>query len=253
MPSQASLQKRTNRKSLFVGAAISVTVALAVTLPGANAYLHAATPLGGSRFVGQRYGDLVSPSQQPHVDQRQQQRRQRRMVVEAKKGKPNVPINQRGDYMQKQRMQDQMAMMKPEAGGYPLFNLYVRTPRANMWYPCGTLKGDDRSKQLVDGWIQNGFGLGGMIKGNIDKSVAGSLYAKEDSIKRLSEQICKTYPALKAAKKDFTFGYKIEYENLDEKQDVTILSEDMNSGGMLAGPLDGLRNAFGRLGASADE
>ena len=50
-------------------------------------------------------------------------------------------------------------------------------------YPCGTLKGDDRSKQLVDGWIQNGFGLGGMIKSNIDKSVAGSLYAKEDSIK----------------------------------------------------------------------
>ena len=55
------------------------------------------------------------------------------MVVEAKKGKPNVPINQRGDYMQKQRMQDQMAQMKPEAGGYPLFNLYVQTPRANMW------------------------------------------------------------------------------------------------------------------------
>ena len=74
-----------------------------------------------------------------------------------------------------------------------------------------------------------------------------------DDTTGLSEQICKTYPALKAAKKDFTFGYKIEYENLDEKQDVTILSEDMNSGGMLAGPLDGLRNAFGRLGASADE
>jgi len=250
MPSQASSQKRTNRKSLFVGAAISATVALLVTTPpGANAYLHAAAPLGGSRFVGQRCGDLMSPSQQLQVDQRQQQRRQRRMVVEAKKGKPNVPINQRGDYMQKQRMQDQMAMMKPEAGGYPLFNLYVRTPRANMWYPCGTLKGDDRSKQLVDGWIQNGFGLGGMIKSNIDKSVAGSLYAKEDSIKRLSEQICKTYPALKAAKKDFTFGYKIEYENLDEKQEVTILSQDMASGGMF----DGLRNAFSRLGASAAE
>ena len=56
-----------------------------------------------------------------------------------------------------------------------------------------------------------------------------------DDTTGLSEQICKTYPALKAAKKDFTFGYKIEYENLDEKQDVTILSEDMNSGGM-AGP-----------------
>ena len=59
--------------------------------------------------------------------------RTEQLVVEAKKGKPNVPINQRGDYVQKQRMQEQMANMKPESGGYPLFNLYVRTPRANMW------------------------------------------------------------------------------------------------------------------------
>ena len=110
-------------------------------------------------------------------------------------------------------------------------------------YPCGTLKGDDRSKQLVDGWIQNGFGLGGMIKGNIDKSVANSLFGQEDSVKKLADQICKTYPALKSAKKDFTFGYKIEYDNLEEKQEVTILTKELAEGG----PLDGIRNALSRF------
>ena len=87
----------------------------------------------------------------------------------------------------------------------------------------------------MDGWIQNGLGLGGMIKGNIDKSV--------DSVKKLADQICKTYPALKSAKKDFTFGYKIEYDNLEEKQEVTILTKELAEGG----PLDGIRNALSRF------
>ena len=32
---------------------------------------------------------------------------------------------------------------------------------------------------------------------------------EDDSIKKLSDQIVKTYPALKKAKKDFIFGYKV--------------------------------------------
>ena len=51
-----------------------------------------------------------------------------------------------------------------------------------------------------------------------------------DDTTGLSEQICKTYPALKAAKKDFTFGYKIEYDNLEEKQEVTILTKELAEG-----------------------
>ena len=31
----------------------------------------------------------------------------------------------------------------------------------------------------------------------------------DDSIKKLSDQIVKTYPALKKAKKEFIFGYKV--------------------------------------------
>jgi len=48
------------------------------------------------------------------------------------------------------------------------------------------------------------------------------------------------YPALKANKAGLEFGYKIEYEALTTKQEVTILTADM----VKAGPLDAVKNFF---------
>jgi len=57
-------------------------------------------------------------------------------AMEMKKGKPNVPVQMRGQYARQQEMaamRDQMiAASKPGPDGLPVFNLFVRSPRANM-------------------------------------------------------------------------------------------------------------------------
>lgn len=141
--------------------------------------------------------------------------------------------------MAQQKMRDQMKQMRPESNGFPIFNLYVQTPRANMWYPCGNLQGDERSKSLVDGWMSNSMGMGGIVKGNIDKSIAASVFAG-NAFENLKNQVVQLYPALKNAKNELEFGYKIEYDGLEDavgKQEVTILSQEMSEG-----PLDKLKN-----------
>lgn len=111
-----------------------------------------------------------------------------------------------------------------------------------MWYPCGAFAGDSQSKQLVDGWQANALNLGAVVKGNIDRSVAGSIFAKEESTKRMVDQVVRMYPALKDSKKSLIFGYKIEYEGLEEeKQKISIITPEMGS----KGPLDNLRKMFG--------
>lgn len=56
--------------------------------------------------------------------------------MEMKKGKANVPPQMRGQYARQQEMQsmreDMEAASKPGKDGLPVFNLFVRTPRANM-------------------------------------------------------------------------------------------------------------------------
>lgn len=133
-------------------------------------------------------------------------------------------------------------MMRPESNGMPVFNLFVQTPRANMWYPCGSFVGDTNAKNLVEGWIGNSLGMGGVLKGQIDRSVAGTLFKEADSRRKLVKNIVAQYPALKSAQKDLTFGYKIAFEGLEEAkgpQEMMILTEDMKKG-----PLDGIREAF---------
>ena len=53
-----------------------------------------------------------------------------------KKGKANVPPQMRGMYAKQQEMaamrQQMIAASKPGADGLPVFNLFVRTKRANV-------------------------------------------------------------------------------------------------------------------------
>jgi hypothetical protein len=57
-------------------------------------------------------------------------------VWEMKKGKANVPPQMRSQYKRQQEMeamrQEMIAATKPGSDGLPVFNLFVRTPRANM-------------------------------------------------------------------------------------------------------------------------
>merc|ERR1719506_1212495 len=84
--------------------------------------------------------------------------------LEMKKGKANVPPMMRSQYKQQQNMNSMREQMieaqSVGADGIPIFNMYVKSSKgAGMWYPCGSFKGDERTKALIDS--QDGF-LGGM-------------------------------------------------------------------------------------------
>jgi len=53
----------------------------------------------------------------------------------------------RAQYKKQKEMRQMAGQMseaqKPGEDGLPVFNLYVRTKKANLWYPCGSFKGDD--------------------------------------------------------------------------------------------------------------
>lgn len=135
-----------------------------------------------------------------------------------KKGKPNVPPQMRGQYKRAQEMQSMREQMTeaqaPGADGFPVFNLYVRTKVANMWYPCGSFKGDDRSAALASNYRDQGL-LAGMSKKQLDGGVAGSLYRDLDKMK---DSVCRGYPQLRKSRDDLEFGYKLAYDGLGEEQ-----------------------------------
>ena len=124
-----------------------------------------------------------------------------------KKGKgQRIPINQRGEYMKRQKMIDaKNAMEANRPSGVPIFKLYVRPKFGGMWVPCGDLAGDERAKSMVNAWM-SGF-MSDMYKSNIDKGVARSLFNQGDAF---SENLIKSYKPFKNFKPaDLEFGYKV--------------------------------------------
>jgi len=175
--------------------------------------------------------------------------------IEMKKGKSNVPITMRAQYERSKEMakmrEEMEANQRPGADGLPVFNLFVRTKRANvsesrsnlllqshlnvyiilnnqsffhqnshdfiwfqLWYPCGSFKGDERSGALCASYRDGGF-LSGTSKNQLDAGVAGSLYRDQAQLK---ETICRAYPQLRKSKDELEFGYKLAYEGLDEEK-----------------------------------
>eukprot|EP00548_Thalassiothrix_antarctica_P000841 CAMPEP_0194146042 /NCGR_PEP_ID=MMETSP0152-20130528/19360_1 /TAXON_ID=1049557 /ORGANISM="Thalassiothrix antarctica, Strain L6-D1" /LENGTH=184 /DNA_ID=CAMNT_0038846447 /DNA_START=221 /DNA_END=775 /DNA_ORIENTATION=+ len=134
-----------------------------------------------------------------------------------KKGKANVPPSMRGQYAKQQEMQsmrqEYLSSRKPGADGFPIFNLYVRTSRANMWYPCGTFKGDETSKALCQTYSDKGV-FSGVSKNQLDAGVANSLYQDLD---QLTDNVIRTYPQLKKKRKELQFGYKLAYDGLSDE------------------------------------
>ena len=161
--------------------------------------------------------------------------------MEMKKGKANVPPNMRGQFKKQQEMvamQRQMVdAQKPGGDGMPVFNLFVRTKRQNVWYPCGSFKGDDRSAALAKSYVEGGL-LSGISKKQLDGGISGTLY---QDLAKLKETVCRAYPQLRKASGDFEFGYKLAFNGLSEEQakEVVIVEPKENKG-----VLDGVRNIF---------
>lgn len=151
-----------------------------------------------------------------------------------KKGKPNVPPQMRGNYAKQKEMQamrDQMiAASKPGSDGLPVFNLFVRTKKANVWYPCGSFKGDQRSAALAKSFADDGI-LAGISKKQLDQGIAGSLYRDQEKLK---ESVVRAYPQLKKSKGEFEFGYKLAFEGLSrEKSEQVCVVEPKEQKGFL--------------------
>jgi hypothetical protein len=132
------------------------------------------------------------------------------------KGKGNrVPIDQRGEFLKRQRMMEvQKEMYKTKAdSSVPIFKVFVRPKAGGLWIPCGDLAGDQRSAALVTAWM-SGF-MTDMYKGQLDNGIARSLFTQEDAfVKNIVENF---KPFKKFTKDDLEFGYKIEFAGLEEK------------------------------------
>mmetsp|Transcript_3827 Transcript_3827/g.5016 ORF Transcript_3827/g.5016 Transcript_3827/m.5016 type:complete len:220 (-) Transcript_3827:132-791(-) len=161
--------------------------------------------------------------------------------IEMRKGKDNVPPAMRAQYKKQKEIQGMRSQMmdaqKPGADGLPVFNLFVRTPRANMWYPCGSFKGDDKSAALCSNYRDDGF-LSGISKNQLDAGVSGSLFRDKD---RLVETICRGYPQLRKSKDSLEFGYKLAYDGLSkDKTEINVIEVKETKGFF-----DGIKSAFG--------
>lgn len=141
-----------------------------------------------------------------------------RVTLEMKKGKSNVPVQMRGNYeKQKQILQAREAMMAAQdpKDGKPVFNLFVRSKQgAQMWYPCGSFKGDERSAALAQSY-RDGNLLASVSKNQLDSGVSNSVAQDLD---KLQEQIFRAIPQLRKSKGNLEFGYRLAFEGLSEEQ-----------------------------------
>lgn len=156
----------------------------------------------------------------------------RTAVLEMKKGKPNVPPQMRGQYAKQKEMaamRDQMiSATKAGDDGLPVFNLFVRTKKAKVWYPCGSFKGDNRSGALAKNYADGGL-LAGISKKQLDGGIAGSLYQDQN---KLIESIVRAFPQLNKSRDEFEFGYKLSFQNLSEEKaaEMTVVEPKEQKG-----------------------
>jgi hypothetical protein len=159
--------------------------------------------------------------------------------LEMKKGKANVPPQMRSQYNRQKEMMAQrdamIAASKPGPDGLPVFNLFVRSARANMWYPCGSFKGDEKSRALASNYKDNGL-LAGISKKQLDSGIEGSLYR---DLPKLNESIFRAYPQLRKSKDELQYGYKLAFEGLPENEPICVVTPKEQKG-----VLDGIKNMF---------
>ena len=106
-----------------------------------------------------------------------------------------------------------------------------------MWYPCGSFKGDEKSRALAQGWSDGGI-MAGISKKQLDGGIAGSLAQDEE---RLKESVVRSYPQLRKSRSELEWGYKLAFEGLpeDKAKNVEVVVPKAQSG-----VLDGVKNLF---------
>ncbi|KAL7529063.1 hypothetical protein ACHAXR_002777 [Thalassiosira sp. AJA248-18] len=201
----------------------------------------AATTTHGYSVLPQRASHFVGRSVQHTTAAPTNNNNGARATLEMKKGKANVSPQMRQQYKRaqemesyRQQMQDSQ-MMGPD--GLPVFNLFVRTPLKNMWYPCGSFKGDEKSAALCQNYVDDGL-LSGISKNQLDSGVGGSLFR---DIGRLEETIIRGYPQLRKDKGNLEYGYKLAYKGLSKEQEKITVVEIKEQKGFF----DGIKSAFG--------
>ena len=127
----------------------------------------------------------------------------------------------------------QCSHINPVSPSFSPFKLMI----FQMWYPCGSFKGDDRSAALAKSYADGGM-LSGISKKQLDGGIAGSLFR---DLPKLKETVVRAYPQLRKSRDDFEFGYKLAYEGLSDEQSKEIIPVEPKE---QSGPLDGLRNIF---------
>jgi len=105
-----------------------------------------------------------------------------------------------------------------------------------IWYPCGSFKGDEKSAALAQSYASDGF-LAGISKKQLDTGISGSLYK---DLPKLKESIFRGYPQLR--KETLEFGYKLSFEGLSKEQEKITPVEIKE---MKSGIFGGLQNLFG--------
>jgi len=164
-----------------------------------------------------------------------------RPVLEMKKGKSNVPPMMRKQYDKQKElveMRKQMiAASKPGSDGLPVFNLFVRSKKQKMWYPCGSFKGDDRSAGLAKNYADKNL-LAGISKSQLDGGISGSLYK---DMAKLIDSVGRAYPQLRKSKDDLEWGYRLAFAGLDDAAEPITLIEPKESKGLI----DNIKSAFG--------
>ena len=134
------------------------------------------------------------------------------LTMKGKGGK--VPVNQRGEYMKQQRMMEQKAQMEMgKKEGVPVFKVFVRPRAGGLWIPCGDLAGDERATALVNAYM-SGF-MTDMYKTQIRQGIAKSVFSQEEAF--VNGLIENYEPFRKFTKSDLQFGFKVDYEGLEEK------------------------------------
>lgn len=153
-----------------------------------------------------------------------------------------VPIDQRGEFIKQQRILEQKRQLeteKPE--GVPIFKIFVRPKAGGLWIPCGDLAGDKRATAVVNAWM-SGF-MSDMYRDQLDQGIARSLFSQEDSF---VQGLIENYKPFKKFTKDqLQFGYKVDFEGLEEKvgeQKVRVIER-----GMEKSWVDNLKEGFGNL------
>lgn len=104
------------------------------------------------------------------------------------KGKGSrVPIDQRGEFIKRQRMIEQREAMTnpttttPDGKPAPVFQVFTRPKAGGLWIPVGDLQGDERSSAVVTAWMEGFLGMEGMYKGELDRGIARSVFGNDNA------------------------------------------------------------------------